>query len=220
MSTKKQKRLSAPERRALIERCATEVFAEHGYRGASMSEIARRSGVTVPVLYDHFESKLELHRRLLERTRNELLEVWREHLGGDEPLAVRMPRAIDAWVGYVEARPYAARMYFRGGSGDAEAEAIHREIQGQARVALGVILAREPAAERLAGAADQESMEMAAEIVRSGLTGLAMWWSEHPHVTREQIVRTALGVLWNGLAAAGEPQSASGSSSPARRMTI
>ena len=67
----------------MIERCATEVFAERGYRGASMSEIARRAGVTVPVLYDHFDSKIDLHRRLLERTRNELLEVWREHLGGE-----------------------------------------------------------------------------------------------------------------------------------------
>jgi AcrR family transcriptional regulator len=196
--------MSAPERRALIERRATEVFAENGYRGASMSEIARRAGVTVPVLYDHFESKLELHRRLLERTRNELLEVWREHLGGEEPLGVRVPRAIDAWARYVEANPYAARMYFRGGEGDPQAEAIHREIQGQARVALGVILAREPAAERIVGARDQESMEMAAEVVRSGLVGLAMWWSEHPHVRREQIVRTALGVVWTGLAAAAE----------------
>jgi hypothetical protein len=115
-----------------------------------------------------------------------------------------MPRAIDAWARYVEANPYAARMYFRGGSGDQEAEAIHREIQGQARIALGVILAREPAAERLTGARDQETMEMAAEIIRSGLTGLAMWWSEHPHVPREQIVRTALGVLWTGFAAAAE----------------
>ena len=90
--------MAAPERRALIERCATEVFAEHGYRGASMSEIARRAGVTVPVLYDHFDSKLELHRRLLERTRNELLEVWREHLGGSEPLNVRVPAFISVEI--------------------------------------------------------------------------------------------------------------------------
>jgi AcrR family transcriptional regulator len=198
----RQKRLSAPERRVVIERSATEVFAERGYRGASMSEIARRAGVTVPVLYDHFDSKIELHRRLLERTRNELLEVWRAHLGGDQPASVRVPRAIEAWAAYVEANPYAARMYFRGGSGDPKAEAVHREIQSQARIALGVILAHEPGGERLAGGADQETMEMAAEIVRSGLTGLAMWWSEHPHVPREQIVRTAVGVLWNGFGSA------------------
>ena len=199
MSTPKRRRLPAAERRELIEIAATEVFAERGYGGASMSEIARRSGVSVPVLYDHFASKLDLHRRLLERTRNELLEMWREHLFGDEPADVRFPRAIEAWARYVEQHPYAARMFFRGVSGDAAAEAVHREIQAQARVALGVLLAQEPGTERIAGSGDQESYEMAAEILRSGLTGLAMWWSDHPHVPREQIVRTAVNVLWTGL---------------------
>lgn len=199
LSTEKRKRLPAAERRELIERAATEVFAERGYGGAAMSEIARRSGISVPVLYDHFASKLDLHRRLLERTRNELLEMWREHLFGDEPADVRFPRAIEAWAVYVEANPYAARMFFRGVSEDAEAQAVHREIQAQARVALGVLLAQEPGTDRIAGGTDQESYEMAAEIMRSGLTGLAMWWSEHPHVTREQIVRTAVNVLWTGL---------------------
>jgi AcrR family transcriptional regulator len=194
-----RKRLSAGERREIIEKAATEVFAERGYRGASMGEIARRSGVTVPVVYDHFASKLDLHRRLLERTRNELLEMWREHLFGDEPAAVRFPRAIDAWARYVESHPYAARMYFRlGVEDDPDAEAVHREIQSQGRVALGVLLGQEPGAEQLAGGADQQSLEMAAEIMRSGLTGLAIWWSDHPHVPREQIVRSAVNVLWTG----------------------
>ena len=199
MSTdSKRKRLPAAERRELIERAATELFAERGYVGASMSEIARRSGVSVPVLYDHFASKLDLHRRLLERTRNELLEMWREHLLGEEPASIRFPRAIEAWATYVEEHPYAARMYFRGVPGDPEADAVHQEIQSQARVALGVLLAREPGAERIADSADQEAIEMAAEVMRAGLTGLAMWWADHPHVPREQIVATAVNVLWVG----------------------
>jgi AcrR family transcriptional regulator len=198
LSTAKRRRLSAAERREVIERAATEVFAQRGYRGASMGEIARRAGVSAPVLYDHFASKLDLHRRLLERTRNELLEMWREHLFGDAPAQVRFPRALDAWARYVESHPYAARMFFREATGDPEAEAVHREVQAQARVALGVVLALEPGAQHLAGSEDQEALEMAAEILRSALTGLAVWWSEHPHVSREQIVATAMTILWVG----------------------
>jgi hypothetical protein len=41
-------------------------------------------------------------------------------------------------------------------------------------------------------------LEMAAEILRARRTGLAIWWHEHPHVLREQIVRTAVNVLWTG----------------------
>ncbi|GAC1320902.1 MAG: hypothetical protein NVSMB25_13900 [Thermoleophilaceae bacterium] len=150
------------------------------------------------MVYDHFSSKLDLYRRLLECTRNELLENWRDHLFGDEPAEVRVPRAIDAWAGYVESHREATRMFFRETTGDPEAEAAHRDIQAQARVALGMVLAREPGAERAVGQSGQEALEMAAEILRSGLTGLAIWWYEHQHVPREQIVTAPVRMLWTG----------------------
>src|SRR3954471_11586078 len=96
MSTPR-KRLTRVERRAVIERAATEVFAEHGYRAASIDAIARRSGVSVPVVYDHFESKRALHIHLLESHYADLREVWRANLEGDDPAEVRVPRAFDAW---------------------------------------------------------------------------------------------------------------------------
>jgi AcrR family transcriptional regulator len=194
-----RRRLKAAERRELIEQAAIAVFAERGYRGASMDEIAGRSGVSVPVVYDHFAGKLDLYRRMLERTRNELLEMWREQLFGDEPADVRIARAIDAWARHVEANRAATTMLFREATGDAEAEKAHREIQAQSRVALGVLLANEPGVEQVTGSAAQEALEMAAEVLRAGLAGLALWWAEHPHVPREQVVRTAVNVVWIGL---------------------
>jgi AcrR family transcriptional regulator len=197
LSTAGKRRLTAAARREVIERAATEVFAEHGYQGASMDEIARRSGVSAPVVYDHFSSKLDLHRRLLERTRDELLEMWRTQLSPDGPAEVRVPRALDAWARYVESHPYAARMYFQGPSGDASARAVHEEVTAPARAALALILAAEPGAENIAGSDDQ-ALEMAAEVMRAGLTGLAIWWIDHPEVPRERIVETAVNALWIG----------------------
>lgn len=193
-----RKRMRADERRAVIELAARDVFAERGYHGSSMEEIARRSGVTPPVVYDHFPSKLALHRRLLERTRDELLEMWREKLSGDEPAERRIPAALDAWARYVEQHPYAPRMFFTETTGDPEIAAIHREVQAEARAALGAILAGEPGAERIAGA-DPQDLEMAAEVIRAGLTGLAVWWTDHPEVPRERIVATAVNAVWIGL---------------------
>jgi AcrR family transcriptional regulator len=193
-----RKRLTAEARREVIEQAALEVFAERGYHGASVDEIARRSGVTPPVLYDHFASKLDLHKRLLERTRDELLQMWTEQLAGEEPAERRIPRALDAWAKYVEDHPYAPRMYFMETTGDPEIEAIHHEVQAQAGAALGAILGREPGAEAIAGSHDAQALEMAAVVMRSALTGLAIWWSEHPEVAREQIVATAINALWLG----------------------
>src|SRR5918999_4414557 len=99
--------MTADARRETIEVAATEVFAERGYQGASIDEIARRSGVTPPVVYDHFTSKLDLHRRLLERHYADLRGIWREHLFTDDPPAQRISRAFDAWFAYVETHPYA-----------------------------------------------------------------------------------------------------------------
>jgi len=190
--------MPAAQRRELIEQAATSVFAERGYLGASIDEISRRAGVSAPVIYDHFESKLDLYRRLLERTRNELLEVWREHLFVEGPAEERIPKALEAWAAYVESRRVQTRMYFREAAGDPDAEAVQQEIHAQARVALGVVLAREPGAAGYAGDADQETIEMAGEVLRAGLAGLALWWHDHPHVSRERIVRTAYNVLWLG----------------------
>jgi AcrR family transcriptional regulator len=188
--------MTGEARRHVIERAAAEVFAERGYHGASIDEICRCSGVTPPVLYDHFASKLDLHRRLLERTRDELLQLWRENLAGDEPAEQRIPRAVDAWAAYVQEHPYVPRLFFAETTGDPEIEAIHRDVRAQAIAALGLMVGREAGA---AGSDDPRAHEMAAEIVRSGLAGLAIWWNDHPEVPRHQIVAAAINVLWIGL---------------------
>lgn len=199
-------RLSRAARRGLIEREALGLFAERGYHGASVDEIGRRSGVTPPVIYDHFESKLDLHRRLLQRTREELLGIWSEYLQGDSPIEQRVPAAVEAWARYVEANPYAARMYFVETTGIAEIQAAHEQIQAEARAGLALILGGQPGGATLAGSDDPLALEMAAEVIRSGLTGLAIWWLRHPEVQRGQIVEVALNVVWIGMerAARGE----------------
>jgi AcrR family transcriptional regulator len=197
-SLPRRRRLPAAERRALILRAATEVFAERGYHGAAMEEIARRSGVSTPVVYDHFDSKVALHIHLLEQTREALLGVWRTHVGTGESAEIRVPRALEAWAAFVEDNREAVRIYYRETTGAPEVEALHRRIQEEARVALGVILGREPGAQHIAGSDDPVAMEMAAEVIRAGLTGLALWWGEHPEIPRSQVVATAVNVVWVG----------------------
>lgn len=190
--------MTAEARREVIEQAALEVFAERGYHGASIDEIVRRAGVSAPVLYDHFSSKLELYRRLLERTRDELLELWRTELTGDDPRE-RVARAIDAWAGYVQTHPFVPRIFFAQSTGDAEVEAARREVREQAGAALGAIVGREAGGRPIGGGADPVAFEMAAEVIRAGMAGLAIWWTDHPDVPREQIVAAVMNVLWLGL---------------------
>lgn len=193
-----RKRLSASARRELIVAAATELFAERGYRGASIEEIARRSGVTPPVVYDHFASKRELYRVLLEAHFADLREVWRRNFLGDEPPRERVARSFDAWFAYVEEHPFAGRMLFRDTSGDPEIAAMHAEVAGDSRAAVMPLVAAEPGLLDLADAATEPALEMLWVVLRGVLQGLAIWWSEHPETPREQVVAVAMNSLWVG----------------------
>lgn len=192
-----RKRMSAAARREVIAGSAAVLFAERGYRGASIEEIARGSGVTPPVVYEHFESKRDLYRHLLERHFAELREVWREHFVGDGPLERRVAESFDAWFAYVEVHPFAGRVLFRY-STDPEIEEVHAEVAARSREAILPLFAAEPGAENVAGSVTDEGIEMVWVVLRGVLQGLAVWWSEHPEVPRERVVATAMNALWVG----------------------
>ena len=194
-TTGTRKRMSAAARREVIERAASEVFAERGYHEASIDEIARRSGVSPPVVYDHFESKQDLYKRLLERHQQDLLQLWSEQLGGDEPPQERIPRALYAWFEYIEGHP-AWLMVFR--HAPAELADFHREVLARSMGTLIPLLARERGAENIPDTEDQEALAMATELFRSAVAGVALWWYEHKHVPKEQAVGVIMSVLWLG----------------------
>lgn len=194
----KRKRLTAAARRELIAAAATELFAERGYQGASIEEIAKRSGVTPPVVYDHFASKQELYRSLLEAHYADLREVWRRNFGGGDPGTDRIVRSFDAWFAYVEEHPFAGRMLFRDTSGDPAIAAIHAEVAAESRAAVMPLATAEPGMLDLTESATAATLDMLWEVLRGVLQGLAMWWYEHPDIPREQVVAVAVNTLWIG----------------------
>ena len=60
---------------------ALEVFATHGFRGATLDQIADAAGISKPNLLYYFASKEEVHRMLLERQ----LDTWLEPLRHLDP---------------------------------------------------------------------------------------------------------------------------------------
>ncbi len=188
----------------MIERAAAEVFAERGYRGASMDEIAAPIGR----LGAGRLRPLRLQSRTSTSTCSSATtpacaRSGAEHLAGDA-------RSISACRGpstrgfsYLEEHPYAARLLFADTTGDPAVAARHRDVQARSRALALPFLAREPGAEDIAGSADPEAMEMAWEVFRAVLQGLALWWNEHPHVPRAQVVATAMNALWIGFERVG-----------------
>ena len=197
--------MTAAARREVIELAAAELFAEHGYYATSVDEIAKRSGVSPPVVYDHFESKRDLYRCLLERHFAELRQVWRQHLPADDHVERRIAGAIDAWFAYIETHPFAGRLLFRDTTGDPSIAAMHEQVAADSRAEILPLLSGGAEdGEGVIGRLPGDQLEMAWVVLRGVLQGLAMWWTMHPEVPREKIVATTMNSLWIGLERAGE----------------
>jgi AcrR family transcriptional regulator len=177
-----RKRLAPAQRRVLIEDCAARLFAEHGYAGTRLQDIARAAGVTKPMLYRHFPSKKALHLALLAHHWAELREQITDSVTPG-PLQSQFPTILDAWFGYVEHHPYAWRMLFRDTTGDPDIQAFHRELHADARTLTGALIESQQEI-----SLTPPEIEPLAEIVRSATTGLALWWLENPQTPRSQLV--------------------------------
>src|SRR5262245_52456362 len=55
-------------------RVALSLFAEQGYHGASMRDIATRAGVSVSAAYHYFPSKADMLRTIMVRVTEDLID--------------------------------------------------------------------------------------------------------------------------------------------------
>jgi TetR/AcrR family transcriptional regulator len=60
------------EKQDIILEAALDIFSVHGFRGATIDQIAEAAGMSKPNLLYYFPRKEEIHKRLIA----EMLEVW------------------------------------------------------------------------------------------------------------------------------------------------
>ena len=84
---------------------ALEVFSRHGFRGATIDQIAGEIGISKPNLLYYFPSKEAMHSALLER----LLETWLAPLAALDPNG----EPLEEVMGYVQRKLEMARDFPR-----------------------------------------------------------------------------------------------------------
>ena len=77
--------IAQTDKRTLILDAAIRVFAEHGYHGARVGDIAEDAGVAHGLLYHYFSSKDEVLRTIFVENWGELIGRFRAVEGSDEP---------------------------------------------------------------------------------------------------------------------------------------
>jgi AcrR family transcriptional regulator len=183
-----RRRMPTLERRATILRAAGPLFARDGYAGTRLDDVAAAAGVTKPILYRHFDSKKALYLALLDKHEADLPTFFEGVAGVTSDLGpdalVRL--ILEHWLDYVRGNQHAWAMLFRDASGDDELRRRRLEVSARAReVMAGFVAAvggdRVPAAQ----------VEPTAELLTSGLAGLALWWIDHPKVAKQTVVDAA-----------------------------
>ena len=187
-------RLPRHERRRQLLDAALEVFVSQGYHAAAMDEIAERAGVSKPVLYQHFPSKLELYLALLDQSVDELLETVRDALRSTDDNRQRVAATFSAYFEYVESEGQAFRLVFES---DLSNEAAVRE-----RLERG----QQECAEMISQMVRQDAGldEDEAHLLSVGMVGLAQvtaryWLSTRDHIPREAAEQLVSRLAWRGI---------------------
>jgi AcrR family transcriptional regulator len=183
-------------REQLILDVAGGAFAQDGYRGASMDEIARLADVSKPMVYAYFGSKEQLYLSYVERTGRELLDRLERSGRLKDPPMERLRARITEFLAFVEEHRDGWRVLFAEA---ASSRPIAEEVADlRRRIAAAVRWMIEETGPQIPGEAADG---MAHAIVGAG-ESLANWWLEHPTVARDQVVGWYVGLVGTAVAAA------------------
>ena len=189
-----KQRLPRDERRAQLLTAALEVFTAAGYHAAAMDEIADRAGVSKPVLYQHFPSKLDLYLAVLDLHVDSLVYTIQRAIASTHDNADRVRATVDAYFNFIEEEGEAYRLLFES---DMNVEPAVRErlsrMTYDCAAAVSAIIA-----------ADTGIPEEAAMLLGVGLIGTAQftaryWLERDGRVPRKAAADLVANLQWRGI---------------------
>ena len=99
--------------RERILRVSGALFAEHGFDGASIGEIAAASGTSTGLVYYHFKDKATLYESVVREGLHLLEETAIRTLGGEAPPTDRITAFVSEYMALLEGQPALMRLLIR-----------------------------------------------------------------------------------------------------------
>lgn len=196
------RRMARPDRRAQLCGAAQAVFVLKGYHAASMDDVAEAAGVSKPVLYQHFSSKLDMYQALVEMAGDEFVGAIRQSLGSaddERHNRSRVRSAIDTYFSFAIDHSGSFRLLFDSAlPREPEIDQIiERTTDACAEVIAQIIAANStegPAASHL----------LAATLVGMSVTGATHWLRQPENMSKEQVVDLLARLAWGGISRFGQ----------------
>ncbi|MFG1617793.1 TetR family transcriptional regulator [Nonomuraea wenchangensis] len=188
-----RRRMSGSERREQLIRISRTLFAEKGFDGTSIEEIAATAQVSKPVVYEHFGGKEGVYAVVVDREMQKLLTMITEALAASHSL-IKVERAALALLQYIEESSEGFRILVRdshAASGTGTFASLISEIASQVEDVL--------ADEFAARGYDPKSAPMYAQMLVGMVALTGQWWLDVRKPGREEVAAHLVNLAWNGL---------------------
>ncbi|MBB5080745.1 TetR/AcrR family transcriptional regulator [Nonomuraea endophytica] len=185
--------MSGRERREQLIRISRTLFAEKGFDGTSIEEIAATAQVSKPVVYEHFGGKEGVYAVVVDREMQKLLGMITAALSASHSL-IKLERAALALLQYIEESSEGFRILVRdshAASGTGTFASLISEIASQVEDVL---------ADEFAGRGyDPKLAPMYAQMLVGMVALTGQWWLDVRKPGREEVAAHLVNLAWNGL---------------------
>jgi AcrR family transcriptional regulator len=185
------------ERRAEMVDAAMDAVREHG-AGVSVADIAKRAGITKPVLYRHFADRADLQRAVGEKSAELLMErifTALEAADSEADEAALIAHIVDAFLAGIEDEPELWRFVVHNTAEREAGSEIVEDVQERIARLLSILIG-----ERLRAAGLDSG---GAEVWALGLVGMVKnagdWWLERRTMSRAALTSYLTTLIWGGL---------------------
>ena len=194
MTTQDKPKTSRDERRSVLLAAALEVFTQAGYHQAAMDEIADRAGVSKPVLYQHFPSKLDLYLAVLDLHIDRLVFEIQRAIASTTENVSKVQATVNAYFNFIDSEGEAFRLLFESDMNvePQVRERLNRMTYDCAAAVSGVI------------SNDTGLPKEAAMMLGVGLIGYVQvtarhWLARDSKLTRQQAMQLVENLMWKGI---------------------
>jgi AcrR family transcriptional regulator len=185
--------MTSAERREQLIEIARGLFAERGFDGASVGEIAARAGGSQPVVYEHFGGKEGLYAVVVDREVRTLLDSMRASLTSGHPREL-LEQAAFALLDYIEESSDGFRILVRDSPlGSATGSFV--SIIGDVATRVEHILADEFKVRGF----DTHAAPMYAQMLVGMVGTTGQWWLDARKPSKDVVAAHLVNLAWHGL---------------------
>ncbi|WP_411140023.1 TetR family transcriptional regulator [Streptomyces sp. x-80] len=186
-------RMTGAERREQLLDIGRTLFAERGFEGTSVEEIAAKAGVSKPVVYEHFGGKEGLYAVVVDREMRQLLDMVTGALTAGHPREL-LEQAAFALLDYIETYTDGFRILVRDSpvaQSTGTFASLISDIATQVEDILGLEFKARGFDPKLAPLYAQALVGMVA------LTG--QWWLNVRKPKKAEVAAHLVNLAWHGL---------------------